>query len=145
MRASDERELQNYTAVPNDLQEESDQKSIERAALKRVHVVRHGAERKIRLLMVVEEFRFAFYLTFIMIVIIGIILTKIFQKGDYGKPLRDAFGVVSICVYFDYPPSSYVLPSIWAIGIQFNFLLIKPLKSIGGKKPCRFLGFLRSH
>ena len=88
---------------------------------KRVHVMRHGAEREIRLLIVVENFRLAFYIVFLTMAIVGLILTKLFVEGDYGKTLRDAFGVVGICVYFDFPPSTYVLPSIWSFALIFMY------------------------
>ena len=84
-------------------------------------VVRKGKEREIRLLVVVENFRLVSYLVFIFITLLGVVLTKVFVDGDYEKPLRDAFGVVSICVFYDYPPSSYVLPSIWAINLIFLY------------------------
>ena len=86
---------------------------------KRVHVIRKGKERAVKILMVIENFRLGFYITFIFLVLLGIILTTQFVEGDYGKILRETFGVVSICVYMDFPPSTYVLPNIWVIALLF--------------------------
>ena len=53
------------------------------------------------------------------------ILTKLFATGELGTSLRKTFGVVNACVYYDYPPSTYVLPAIWSIAILiFNAYII---------------------
>jgi len=90
---------------------------------KRAAVLVDGREREIMLLIVVENFRLVFYLSFLGIIILGVFLTEVFSNEvDPGKPLRDAFGVVSLCVFFDYPPSTYVLPSLWSITLMFAYL-----------------------
>ena len=85
----------------------------------RVKVVKLGHERSIRLLLVVENFRLAFYLTFLFVIFLGIILTISFVEVDYKAGIVKVFGVVNICVYFDYPPSTYILPSIYSLGTLF--------------------------
>ena len=62
-----------------------------RNAKKRLHVMKEGAERRIRLLLIVEEFRLAFYISFILITITGKDLLKFTGsnpiKGVSIKPL----------------------------------------------------------
>jgi len=88
---------------------------------KRVIVLRHGGEREIKILLVIENFRLAFYLCFIFLTIVGILLTVYFvEEDDPGAFIRDAFGVESICVYYDYRPSTYVLPSLYTISLMFG-------------------------
>jgi len=88
----------------------------------RVVVLSDGEEREIKLLVVVESFRLIFYLSFFFILIVGVFLTEVFSdEDDPGKPLREVFGVVSLCVFFDYPPSTYVLPSLWSITLMFAY------------------------
>ena len=96
-------------------------KKQERDSKKRLHVNEYGTERSIRLLLVVEEFRLAFYLSFLLINIVAIILTKAFVKGDYAKLIKDVFGTISICVYYDHPPATYVLPPLWSISLMFIY------------------------
>ena len=54
------------------------------------------------------------------------VLTKLFTPyfvpGDIAKPLTDLFGVLSVCVYFDYPPATYVLPTFYAVELIFAYL-----------------------
>jgi len=89
---------------------------------KRVIVHSHGYEREITILIVVENFRLAFYLGFFFITLVGVVLTSAFvEEEDPGAFLREAFGVVSICVYYDYPPSTYVLPSLYSIVLLFVY------------------------
>lgn len=54
-------------------------------------------------------------------VVMGVVLTKTNVTGDYGKLIRDVFGIENLCIYFDYPPSTYVLPSIWSIALMFIY------------------------
>jgi len=89
---------------------------------KRVIVLKHGSQREIKMLLVVENFRFAFYITFYFMLLVGVLLTFAFvEEDDPGSFLRDVFGVVSICVNFDQPPSTYVLPSLWSICLVFVY------------------------
>jgi len=82
----------------------------------------HGREteedyvEEAHIVVVVEAFRFAFYAIFLSMLALGAILTKLFATGeDLGSSLRNTFGVVNFCVYYDYAPSTYVMPSIWTI------------------------------
>ena len=84
------------------------------------------SEKEINFEMVVEELRFTFLIFFDVIILLGIVLTKLFTAyfvpGDIGKPLYDTFGVVSICVYFDYPPATYILPTFYAVELFFMYI-----------------------
>jgi len=87
---------------------------------KRVIVHSHGGEREIKMLVVVENFRLAFYLGFFFLTLVGVLLTNTFvEEDDPGAFLRDIFGVVTICVYYDFAPSNYVLPSLWSLTLIF--------------------------
>jgi len=65
---------------------------------------------------VVEKIRLVGYIGFWMVVLTGIFLTKMFGNVDLQNTiLMKVFGYNNICVYFDYPPSTYVLPWLWAV------------------------------
>jgi len=112
-------------------------------------VIEKGIEREIKVLVVVENFRLIFYLSFFFIIIVGVFLTEVLSdEVDPGKPLRDAFGVVSICVFFDYPPSTYVLPSLWSITLMFAYFYavawifrVWVTKEEGKVSRCSFVGY----
>lgn len=64
----------------------------------------------------VEKLRLAGYAGFWVVVVTGIVLTRFFSGIDLNDTLLvQVFGYNNICVYFDYPPSNYVLPFLWAI------------------------------
>lgn len=68
------------------------------------------------IVIVVEKLRLWGYLGFWIVVLTGVILTKLFSGIDLEKSLlTKVFGYNNICVYFDSPPSTYVLPFLWAI------------------------------
>ena len=100
-----------------DLETNGEDEESDTNSRKRVIVTEHGLEKSIRLLLVVENFRLIFYLIFFFMIILGVILTKTFVEGDYEATIRDAFGIASICVFFDHPPSTYFLPSIYATSL----------------------------
>ena len=82
-------------------------------------------EEEAHMVVVVESFRFTFYAIFLVMVALGKILTNLFVTGELGETLRNTFGAVNICVYLDYAPSTYVLPSVWSIAILvFNAYII---------------------
>jgi hypothetical protein len=65
--------------------------------------------------IVVEKLRLVGYACFWGMVATGIFLTRAFSSVDLDQTLlREVFGYNNICVYFDYPPSTYVLPFLWA-------------------------------
>jgi len=66
--------------------------------------------------LVVEKLRLMGYGGFWVVVITGIILTRFFSNVDLENSLLvEVFGYNNICVYFDHPPSTYVLPLLWAV------------------------------
>jgi len=68
------------------------------------------------LTLVVEKLRLRAYVSFLVVVFVGILLTHAFANIDLNDSiLMQVFGYNNICVYFDYPPASYVLPFLWAI------------------------------
>ena len=86
---------------------------------KRLHIIRNGQEKSIKILLVVENFRLGFYLIFLGIIFLGMMLTITYGPDDYDAIIVKTFGISSICVYFDSPPSTYVLPSLWVIALLF--------------------------
>lgn len=74
-----------------------------------------GGKREISLFVVVEMFRCIFYVWFVLLVIVGATLTKAFVDEDYKKTVTSVFGSLNVCAYFDFPPSTYVLPTLYAI------------------------------
>ena len=74
-----------------------------------------GGEKEINFFVVVEMFRFLFYLWFVIIMITGISLTLVFTEEKYSEIIKTIFGSINVCVFFDFPPSIYVLPSLYAI------------------------------
>jgi hypothetical protein len=65
---------------------------------------------------VVEEFRVAGYAGFWLVVLTGVVLTRLYGGVDMGQTvLMQVFGYNNICVYFDFAPATYVLPFLWAV------------------------------
>ena len=86
-------------------------------------VKKKGLERELEISVVVEFFRFLFYLWFVMIVVVGISLTygvtavsmKTAGNETFYEVIEGVFGSVNICAFFDFPPATYVLPTMYAI------------------------------
>ena len=86
-------------------------------------VKKKGLEREIEISVVVEFFRFLFYLWFVMIVSVGITLTygftavsmKTAGNETFYEVIEGVFGSVNICAFFDFPPATYILPTMYAI------------------------------
>ena len=67
-----------------------------------------------------ETIRIYAYLNFWLLVLVGWWLTTHHSHVNLqDNLLKDLIGFNSICVYFDHPPSNYVLPAIWAINYLF--------------------------
>jgi len=65
---------------------------------------------------VVEKIRLVGYAGFWVVVLTGIFLTTAFGDVNLQETvLMKVFGYNNICVYFDHPPSNYVLPLLWAV------------------------------
>jgi len=79
-------------------------------------VVDMNGEKRFELTLVVEQLRFAMYSSFLFIIILGYTLSKAFADIDYEDNfLKNVFGSTNVCIYFDFPPSTYVLPAIYNI------------------------------
>ena len=86
-------------------------------------VKKKGLERELEISVVVEFFRFLFYLWFVMIVAVGISLTygvtavsmKTAGNETFYEVIEGVFGSVNICAFFDFPPATYILPTMYAI------------------------------
>ena len=76
--------------------------------------------KEIKLSVVVGFLRFISYTWFCLIVFVGMALTYGITAKDnktFYKLIESVFGSVNICAYFDFPPSTYILPTMYAIQI----------------------------
>lgn len=64
-----------------------------------------------------ERFRLYAYATFAAVIGTSIVLTKNFADLPEETIIKKVFGYNNVCVYFDYPPASYVVPPMWAMFI----------------------------
>jgi hypothetical protein len=61
-----------------------------------------------------EIFRLMFFLLFWLMSGIGILLTYVFNVGYIShNPILMAFGINSLCIFFDSSPAFFVMPTIW--------------------------------
>ena len=64
----------------------------------------------------VEKLRLLGYISFWVVVIAGVFLTRVYSHVDLEHTiLTEVFGYNNICIYFDHPPATYFLPTLWAI------------------------------
>ena len=88
--------------------------------------IRHrdvDGEHEIDITIVIEDLRFIFYLLFILILIVGIILTTLYEE-NYERHIKSIFGYSQLCVYLDFPPATYFQPTIYAFNSFFFDLYI---------------------
>ena len=84
-----------------------------------------GSNPQDPLRFVVEKLRIQGYAGFWVVVVTGIVLTRMFSGIDLEDTLLvQVFGYNNICVYFDYPPSTYVLPGLWAIALVLLLMYV---------------------
>ena len=77
---------------------------------------RSAPSNAVTLTIVVEKLRLLGYAGFWVVVLVGIVLTKFVARIDLEETLLvEVFGYNNICVYFDHPPATYVLPFLWAV------------------------------
>ena len=77
------------------------------------------------LVIVVEKLRLMGYAGFWVVVLVGMVLTKAFANIDLNETLLvEVFGYNNICVYFDFPPATYVLPFLWAVTLVLLLLYV---------------------
>ena len=91
------------------------------------NITENAKDKAIEVKVVVEDFRFYFYLVFCLITFTGWILTTFYTKDffgcdKYGNLLSDVFGSVNLCVVFDFPPATYILPSLYSVLVVFVYL-----------------------
>ena len=88
-------------------------------------------EKEINFFVVIEMFRFLFYLWFVIIIITGISLTILFTEEKYSEIIKTIFGSINVCVFFDFPPAIYLLPTLYAIWpiIIFQYALLSILRA----------------
>jgi hypothetical protein len=80
----------------------------------------HEASAVGDLSFVVEKVRLLGYAGFWVVVLTGYALTRAFGHVDPDHTLlTEVFGYNNICVYFDHPPATYVLPLLWAVTLVF--------------------------
>jgi hypothetical protein len=80
----------------------------------------HTPPEKGDLTFVVERIRLLGYASFWVVVLTGVVLTTAFADIDVNDTLlMQVFGYNNVCVYFDHPPSTYVLPVLWAVTLVF--------------------------
>ena len=103
----------------------------EKHSTKGFHIKKNGGEREIEISVVVEFYRFLFYTWFFLITLIGIALTygvTAKENDDFYKVIEGVFGSVNVCAYFDFPPSTYILPAFYSIQViliyKYSFLSI---------------------
>ena len=61
----------------------------------------------------IENFRAIFYWFFLLNVLLGMFLTKVFAKAGSAVILTDVFRASNICTNFDFSPATYFLPFVW--------------------------------
>ena len=96
----------------------------ERSEQKIFEIRRSGRERKINFFVVVELFRFLFYLWFTFTIVVSVILTVAFVEVDYKKIVRSFGGAINVCIYLDFLPVIYVLPALYSIFVIIVFLFV---------------------
>jgi hypothetical protein len=96
---------------------EADKKSPDATITRRMHIQDEEGEHSLHMVVVVEDFRVAFYLNIFVLGIVGALLTKFFTEEDKDIILLQVYGASSLCSVFDYPPSTYVLPSLWCFAL----------------------------
>ena len=85
-------------------------------------VRKENSETKFCLFIVIEMLRLIFWIWYLAIIIVGVTLTLLFVEVDYTKIAISLAGSVNICAFSDYPPSTLVLPSMYALFPVLVFL-----------------------
>ena len=69
----------------------------------------------------VQWFKVLTYVAFLFMNIVAIICTYA-GKGGIPEPniIKTVFGANMICLFYDYPPATYVLPPLWAICVVLS-------------------------
>ena len=59
-----------------------------------MEILKDGTERKVKIFLIVELFRFIYYLWMVVIITVGIAVTVGFVEVDYKAVIRSIFGSV---------------------------------------------------
>ena len=81
-----------------------------------------GEERKFKIFIVIEMLRLLFWTWFLCLIVVEVALTVTFAEEGYEEILVSLVGSVNTCVYFDFPPSTYLSPSFYAFWPVMIFL-----------------------
>ena len=79
------------TETTSFMQNEDKQNESSKIITRRLQIENKDGEHSLNLVLVVEDFRVAFYLGFVTLIIIGVILTKAFTKVDHHSILKVTF------------------------------------------------------
>ena len=96
-----------------------------------------------------EFLRISSFLLFGVLVGICIVLTKLFGEIPEDTEIKRAFGYNNICIYMDYPPASWVAPTLWigflmpwmSYSLAFSVRLQAAPASASAKRVLRFLTY----
>ena len=80
-----------------------------------IETYKDGTEKKIKLFVVVELFRFLSYAWTTIILAVGGVLTVLYSGVDYTAVMKSIAGSMNVCVYIDFPPATYVLPAMYSL------------------------------
>ena len=80
-----------------------------------IETYKDGAEQKVKLFVVVELFRFLYYVSMVLIILVGVVLSVGFSEVDYTAIIKSISGSINVCVYMDFPPATYVLPAMHSL------------------------------
>ena len=112
--ASETTSLVERRKTPDSTTRESNNPAISR----RLRIDNNNGEHSLNMVLVVEDFRLIFYLGHTLLIVVGVILTEAFTDEDHHGILKDVYGITNTCAFYDFAPSTYVLPFLW------GFLLI---------------------
>ena len=83
-------------------------------------VIEKDNEKELNIGVVVEDFRAGFYYSFIFMLGVSFTLTKCFTDVDHTGIIKSVFGASNICTYFDFAPSTYIIPCLWVFVMMFG-------------------------
>ena len=101
---------------------EEGKKDPDVAIRRRFRITNDNGEHSLNMIIVIEDFRAGFYLSFIGMTLIGVVLTKSLTKEDYNAVLTRLYGGSNLCAYYDFAPSIYVLPALYGVPLILGFL-----------------------
>ena len=75
-----------------------------------------GEDSELHVQVVVQTLRLVAMSLYALMVVLSITLTKIFY-GQFPQDniIKKTFGANNICLYFDFPPTTYIMPPLWSL------------------------------